>query len=134
MPDIPPGHRILLSNFVKDVQKQINPCGKKLKLVKLHHTSIKAKKSHVAAVSDTNDCPTDFDHDVDLANTTSKIRKKIVTWHHAQNNIHLKQLKEHKQYKVIAEPSTNPSSNFCAAILCTMCDKKIILVSVQTIL
>ena len=124
MPDIPPGHRILLSKFVKDVRKQVNPYSK---ISKPHTKDIKAKDTRVTAVSSRSDCPTDIDHDVDLADTTSKIRKQIVTWQHAQNNIHLRQLKEHTEYRVIVEPSTSQCSSFCAAILCTMCDKKVYL-------
>ena len=74
-----------------------------------------------------SDYPADIDHDVqvDLADTTSKIRKQIVTWQHAQNNIHLRQLREHKEYRIIVEPSSNPCNSFCAAVLCTICDKKV---------
>ena len=132
-PDIPPGHRIWLSNFIKDVQKQINPY---VKNVKSHHTKdahptkrLTAKERHFSAVSDTTGDPSTNSNLVDddpvgLANTTLKIRKQIITWQHAQNGIHLRQLKEHKEYKVIVEPSAN-QSDFSAAILCIMCDKKI---------
>ena len=135
-PDIPPGHRILLSNFVKDVRKQVNPYVKK---VKSYHTkgvhptnSLTTKECHLSAVSDrTGDSSTasdlGVDDPVDLAENTLKIRKQIITWQHAQNNIHLRQLKEHKEYRVIVEPNANPQSNFSAAILCIMCDKKVIL-------
>ena len=34
LPDIPPGHRILLSKFVKHVRKQVNPYSKKSQPVK----------------------------------------------------------------------------------------------------
>ena len=78
----------------------------------------------MTAVSE-SDYPTDIDHDVDLADTTSKIHKQIVTWQHAQNNVHLRQLKEHKEYRIIVEPSSNPCNNFCVAILCASCDKKV---------
>ena len=107
MPNIPPGHRILLSKFVKDVWKQVNLYS--TQPVKSQHTNdIKAKDTRVTAVSSRSDCSTDIDHDVDLVDTTSKIRKQIVTWQHAQNNIHLRQLKEHKEYRIIVEPNTNP--------------------------
>ena len=78
MPDIPPGHRILLSRFVKDVRKQVNLYSKKSQPVKSQHTKdIKAKDTRVTAVSSRSDCSTDIDHDVDLADTTSKIHKQI---------------------------------------------------------
>ena len=124
MPDIPPGHRILLSNFVMDVQKQLNPYCKKSKPVKSHvqHSkNIKVKDNCVTAVSG-SDYPANIDHDVYLADTTSKIPKQIVTWQHAQNNV---QLREQKEYRIIVEPSSNPCNSFCVAVLCTICDKKV---------
>ena len=119
MPDIPPGHRILLTNFVKDVRKQLNPYAKKAHHTKgVHHTkSVTTKESHVSAVSNRSGDPTtdsdlDVNDPVDLADNTSKIRKQIITWQNAQNNIHLRQLKEYKEYRVTVEPSTNPRCNF----------------------
>ena len=81
---------------MKDVQKQINPYGKN---VKSHHTKgahstkrFTTKECHFSAT--TGDPSTDSDlvddDPVDLADTTLKIRKQIITWQHAQNGIHLR--------------------------------------------
>jgi len=79
----------------------------------------------------TTDSDLSVNDPVDLADNTSKICKQIIIWQHAQNSIYLRQLKEHKEYRVTVEPSTNPLSNFSRAILCMTCDKKFILVSVK---
>ena len=55
------------------------------KLVKSHHTKSVKAKLHSCVPTVSNQSDEDFDHNVEgLANTTSKICKQIVTWHHAQ--------------------------------------------------
>ena len=75
MPDIPPGHRILLSNFVMNVREQLNPYCIKFKPVESlvqHSKNTKVKNICVTAVSG-SDYSTDIDHGVDLADTTSNL-------------------------------------------------------------
>ena len=61
----------------------------------------------------------------DLADANTKIRKQIIKWQHEQNDVHLRQLKEHKDYEVQIVQSVHPKDLFTAAIFCTMCSKKI---------
>ena len=61
----------------------------------------------------------------DIADATTKIQKQVIKWQHGQNDVRLRQLKEHKDYEVQIEQSVHPNDTFTAAILCTMCNKKI---------
>ena len=84
----------------------------------------KAKGSHDSASSTRNVVSSAISQEgiEDLAGANSRACKQIVAWQHSQNNIHLKQLKEHREFKVIIEQRTTPDGMFSAAILCVLCN------------
>ena len=84
--------------------------------------SPKARDSSTPTLRVTNNVNNDVE---DLADATSKVRKQIVKWQHGQNDVRLKQLKEHKDYEVQIERSLYPNGMFKAAIFCCMCAKKV---------
>ena len=63
--------------------------------------------------------------EANLADATCKLRKQIVKWQDAQNDICLRQLKEHREYKIEFKQSTNQTDTITVTIKCTMCDKNI---------
>ena len=63
--------------------------------------------------------------EANLADATCKLRKQIVKWQDAQNDICLRQLKEHREYKIELKQSTNQTDTITVTIKCTMCDKNI---------
>jgi len=103
-PTIPPGHRNAICYFIKNVQRELNCFMKNARgchirsLSKLSTSKTKARK--LISVSD------GLDNEVDLVAATSRARKQIVKWQSAQNDIHLRQLKEHKHYKIELKQST----------------------------
>ena len=66
-----------------------------------------------------------LDSEADLADATSKVRKKIVKWQNSQNDVHLRQLKEHKEYKIELKHSLSEADVITETIKCTMCDANI---------
>ena len=122
-PTIPPGHRNAINHFVKNVQKELNKSVKNV----LSHTN-KQVKSHASKVIKARKpiCVSDgLDSEANLADATYKVRKQIVKWQNAQNNVHLRQLKEHKEYKVELKQSTSEIDAITGTIKCTMCDTNI---------
>ena len=63
--------------------------------------------------------------DPDLAGATSKIRHQIVKWQVSQSNTQLRQLRQHKDYKVVVELSSKEGVSYTATIVCKMCNKRI---------
>ena len=128
--DIPPGHRILLSTFVKDTrndltQKSKPPKSQALKIKGRCVPAVKISKYNSLSSSNSN---TEIEHaaeDLVLAGATSRIRYQIVKWQDSQGNIQLRQLREHKDYVVILEASSKQGIGFTAKIGCKMCDTRI---------
>ena len=116
-----------MSKFIQDIRKQSNAFTGKPRPVKVSANKLsKANGSHDSASSTRNAVSPAISQEgiEDLADANSRVRKQIVAWQHSQNNIHLiiRQLKEHREYKVIIEQRTTPGGRFSAAILCAMCN------------
>jgi len=60
-----------------------------------------------------------------LADATYKVRKQIVKWQNSQNNVYLRQLKEHEAYQIELKQSTSEDDAITGSIKCTMCDANI---------
>lgn len=122
-PTIPPGHRNAIHHFVKNVQKELNKFIKNV----LSRTT-KPVKSHASKTTKARKpiCVSDgLDSEVHLADATYKVRKQIIKWQNAQNNVHLRQLKEHREYKIELKQSTSEVDAITGTIKCTMCDANI---------
>ena len=83
------------------------------------HASKTTKAKKPISVSD------GLDSEVNLADATYKVRKQIVKWQNSQNNVHLRQLKEHKAYQIELKQSTSEEDAITGSIKCTMCDANI---------
>ena len=108
---------------MKNVRRELN---KFVKNVSSHTT--KPVKSHASKMTTARKpiCVSDgLDSEADLADATSKVRKQIVKWQNAQNNVHLRQLKEHREYKIELKHSTSEADAITGTIKCTMCDANI---------
>lgn len=122
-PTIPPGHRNAICHFIKNVQRELNFFTKN---IQGYHTkpssklsASKAKVRKPISVSD------GLDSEADLADTTSRVRKQIVKWQSAQNDIHLRQLKEHKHYRIELKQNTCRADAITGTIKCMMCELNI---------
>ena len=110
---------------MQDIYKHSNTFTGKPRPVKMSANKLsKAKGSHDSGSSTRNAVSSAISQEgiEDLADANSRVRKLIVAWQHSQNNVHLRQLKEHREFKVIIEQHTTPDGRFSAAILCAMCN------------
>ena len=97
VPDIPPGHRILLSTFMQDTRNNLMDKSKPKALKVTERCAPAVKRSSSISSSNSNTEIVDVAEDLDLAGATSKIRHQIVKWQCTQNNI---QLREHSCSRV----------------------------------
>ena len=108
---------------MKNVRRELS---KFVKNVPSHTT--KAVKSHASKTTKVRKpiCVSDgLDSEAYLADATSKVRKQIVKWQNVQNNVHLRQLKEHREYEIELKQSTSQADTITGTIICTMCDANI---------
>ena len=113
---------------MQDIHKQSNAFTGKPRPVKVSTNKLsKVKGSDVSASNARNAVSSAISQEgvEDLADAHSRVRKQIVTWEHFQSNIHLRQLKEHREFKIIIEQRITLGGRFSAAILCGMCNKMV---------
>ena len=92
VPDIPPGHRILLSKFVQDIRKQSNAFTGKPRPVKVSANKLsKAKGSHDSASSTRNAVSPAISQEgiEDLADANSRVSKQEKLSFMIHSNYHL---------------------------------------------
>jgi len=114
---------------VKDIRKQSNAFTGKQRPAKVTANKLsKDEGNHDSSSRNAVSSAISQEGIEDLASVYLTVRKQIATWQHSQNNIHLRQLREHREFKVIIEQRTAPTGGrFSAAILCVMCNTKVIL-------
>ena len=114
----------MISKFVEDLRSELSSFkGKSVHDKGSEKKPSKAKDSS-AVVAPTAKVTNIVKYDdEDLADATSKVRKQIVNWQQKQSNVHVMQLKEHKDYEFKIERSLNPSSMFKAVVFCNACTK-----------
>lgn len=63
------------------------------------------------------------DH-VDFFDITCTLRKNIVEWLNAREDMRLRMLKEHTDYEIQVTPSETQTGGYTVAVMCQMCDEK----------
>ena len=105
------------------MDKSKPPKSKALKFKERCAPAVKRSSSNSSSNSNTE--IVDAAEDLDLTGATSKLRHQIVNWQRTQNNIQLRQLKEHKDYEVVIESSSKQGVSCSAVMMCKMCDTRI---------
>ena len=62
-----------------------------------------------------------IDSEADLADATFKVRKQIFKWQNVQNNVHLRQLKKHREYEIELKQSTSQADTITGTITSAQC-------------
>ena len=77
-------------------------------------------KSRVSKIKAPNSDYVCYENDAeDLASVTSKVRNQVVKWLSNQSNIHLRQLREYKEYEVKLQ--LNASGSLVGVIYIILC-------------
>ena len=126
---VPPGHRVILSQFIEKIKQRImltstNTCKRDAK-----RAEVRCKYSKRVKVEESED-----DHGIchvstnkthpphNLLEKTNKIRKQIVKWQNSQKETQLKQLKEHKDFKIKIQSAVGADCSVDVSITCKICN------------
>ena len=118
---VPPGHRVILSQFIEKVKQKIMLTPKNMhkrgsKRAEARQTCSKRIKVEESL----NDHGTPYGSN--LVEIASKIRKQIVKWQNSQKELHLKQLKEHKDFEIKVKSGAEPGCPIDVSITCKICN------------
>lgn len=132
--EFPPGHRVRICNFVRELKKlreklelELNPVrhvGKKRLHSHMHSNPSTSKRIKAVSVDDT-----DIDeNEVTTALQVSKqVRSSMKKWITKQNDVLLAQLREDEHYLLRVTPNEKRLGSFSVSIRCTACGKSIML-------
>ena len=117
----PPGHRVLISNFVNSIKADCNRkkrCHAGMSGDQLSPAHAKRKRVISAASSVAAEPPNAYD----IESISNEIRKRIVKWQRKQIDDNVTKLKEHIHYKVNCK--LNNSNCLDVHVYCEICNKK----------
>ena len=117
----PPGHRILITTFVKGIKADCNK--KHIKRSSGDQLNPAKRKKVVSIASFTADRQPKVEKNCyDLESISNDIRKRIVKWQRRQNDDAVTKLREHTHYKVNC--TLDSSGCLDVHVSCEICNKK----------
>ena len=124
---VPPGHRVVLSQFIEKVKKRIMPTPTSIHKKRSRRAEVRCKYSKRVKVEDISETDNEISHvttneQSNLLEIAGKIRKQIVKWQNSQKEMYLKQLKEHKDFELKVQPAAGPGCSVDVSVICKTCN------------
>lgn len=131
--EFPPGHRIRMSNFIRELNKlrrklsPVKPCVAQKRLHSHMHSNSGSSTTKRMKVVSANDTDNDDNEVLTALQVSKQVRSCMKKWIKKQDDTFLGQLCEDEHYSLFVKPNEKGSGSFSVSVRCMACGKSIML-------